>query len=148
MKTIEEKNILIGQFMGFKPKKAGDFYYWNDAPFFYCQDKTEEKVIKSRGKYAKYHSSWDWLMPVIKKMAEIETNEEPLSNVSLYSPIKLVYKEVVDFIESFQNRCPEGYPACKVYKGETVCPDENDNCSLCGGDCPDQSMNIIKTQST
>lgn len=51
-----------------------------------------------------YHNSWEWLKPVIDKIGEVETDCEPLSNVSIYSNIESVYKEVVEFITEWRNR--------------------------------------------
>lgn len=42
----------------------------------------------------KYHKSWDWLMPVIIKMADIRED----THYKLYKTIDVAYKEVVEFI--------------------------------------------------
>jgi hypothetical protein len=55
-------NRLIAEFMGFVRKnRAVDscgWKQWNIAPFGWFEDED-----------LKYHTSWDWLMPVIKKFA-------------------------------------------------------------------------------
>jgi hypothetical protein len=67
MKTIEEKNRMIAEFMGLK-FKDDDAYI------------KELKEMKSNGIYfeqgymtseLKYHTSWDWLMPVAEQIESI-----------------------------------------------------------------------------
>ena len=72
MKTIEEKNAIIAEFMGLK-FKDDDTYI------------SELKEMKSNGIYfeqgymtseLKYHTSWDWLMPVVEKIESLEYSVE------------------------------------------------------------------------
>jgi len=66
---ILEGNKLILNFMNVRPKSViSNIYYWNDAPFYYTSEDTEEKVMRNIVGYSKYHSSWDWLMPVYTKI--------------------------------------------------------------------------------
>lgn len=51
-----------------------------------------------------YHGNWDWLMPVIQKIGQTECDHEPFSDVSLYSPIELVYEAVVKFIDWYNSQ--------------------------------------------
>lgn len=46
-----------------------------------------------------YKTSWDWLIPVIDKIGKTDCDHEPLANVSIYSSIEEIYKEVVEFIK-------------------------------------------------
>tara|TARA_R100001129_G_C5132868_1_gene193664 strand:+ start:47 stop:319 length:273 start_codon:yes stop_codon:yes gene_type:complete len=50
-----------------------------------------------------YHTSWDWLMPVVNKI-EIECEGVPpqLLDCSLYSEINEVYQAVVEFIKQYK----------------------------------------------
>jgi hypothetical protein len=50
---------------------------------------------------AKYSESWNHLMPVITKIGEMDLDFEPLANVSLYTPIGEIHKEVVEFLKSY-----------------------------------------------
>ncbi len=57
--TTEEGNKLIAEFMGVKPTNVNEQVY--NIPEFGCMHFTQMK----------YDSSWDWLMPVYRKTAEI-----------------------------------------------------------------------------
>ena len=52
----------------------------------------------------KYHTSWDWLMPVLEKI-EMECQGVPIEllHCSLYSDISEVHQAVVEFIKN-QNK--------------------------------------------
>ena len=100
----QENNKIIAEFMGVKPRLISpDVYGYSDSPFFSCIHDTPEKVIESISKYAKYHSDWNWLMPVIAK-CRIESNEEDSYWEAIYYSladldIDNVYTAVVSFIE-------------------------------------------------
>ena len=65
----QENNKIIAEFMGVKPRLISpDVYGYSDSPFFNCIHDTPEKVIESISKYVKYHSDWNWLMPVIQEI--------------------------------------------------------------------------------
>jgi hypothetical protein len=76
MKTIEEKNRIIAEFMGYEEEQTenGEFVYaiefknpvkLNDiqVEFFFAHE-------------LKYHTSWDWLMPVVEKIESLGYNVE------------------------------------------------------------------------
>ena len=60
---MEEKNKLIAEFMGF-------VYKWQPKHNYFC--RPEHSMENNEFSYAiddlKYHSSWDWLMPVVEKI--------------------------------------------------------------------------------
>ena len=53
------------------------------------------------GEYAtpNYHTSWDWLMPVIIKMADARED----THYKLYKTIDEAYEEVVEFIKTYND---------------------------------------------
>lgn len=93
-----EDNKLIAEFMGVYSKEDGFDY------------------IKIGNKGIKYHTSWDWLRPVMVKIdtyansdslsiAEYEDyrNKYPLiAEGSIYDDISETHKQVVEFIKSIQ----------------------------------------------
>jgi hypothetical protein len=71
-------NKLIAEFMGVKPKS-----------------------VLGHGKvYNDYSKSWDWLMPVVKK---IEEQNELIGAHILSTDIGKTHKEVVRFIKEYNN---------------------------------------------
>ena len=56
---------------------------------------------------AQYHTSWDWLMPVVDKIEQVnEGVPEQMLHVSLYSTIDEVYEAVVEFIKLINTQPP------------------------------------------
>ena len=55
---------------------------------------------QSSNQWNQYHTSWDWLIPVVNKI-EMECEGVPLQllNCSLYCEIGEVYQAVVEFIK-------------------------------------------------
>lgn len=61
----------------------------------------------------KYHTSWDWLMPVVEKIRKIEdeTDREgknfkhyqKVLSYPIYTPIETIWKAVVQFITWYNN---------------------------------------------
>jgi hypothetical protein len=69
---ILKGNKILADFMGVKPKmESPDVYYWSDTPFFSVRENNPEKVMRAIVEYSKYHTSWDWLMPVVMKIRGI-----------------------------------------------------------------------------
>jgi len=70
MDKIIEGNILIAEFMGFiphKPLKKGIF--GTREMVWYYKEKNFWSALFYVNSF-KYHSSWDWLIPVIEKIGE------------------------------------------------------------------------------
>tara|TARA_R110002051_G_scaffold101896_2_gene173052 strand:+ start:171 stop:494 length:324 start_codon:yes stop_codon:yes gene_type:complete len=102
-------NKLIAEFMGVHDEIsldsiAGNIHSWSDSPFFYITEDSKDKVMEGIAKYSKYHTSWDWLMPVVNKI-EIENEGVPLQllDCNLYSEIGEVYQAVVEFIKTYND---------------------------------------------
>ena len=108
-----EDNKLIAEFMGDEKfwlmlkRLNGVYPNFNGTYFQSGDDRTignplkEEHVLKH---IASFHSSWDWLMPVVQKIEQdCEGVPQEMLNISLYSDIKEVYKAVVEFIKEHNN---------------------------------------------
>lgn len=51
-----------------------------------------------------YHTSWDWLKPVINKIEQVcEGVPEQMLHVSLYTPIEEIYEAVVTFLKIYND---------------------------------------------
>lgn len=104
-----ESNKLILEFMGVKPTmESPDVYSYSDGIFFSVRKNTPEEVMDAIAKYAKYQTSWDWLIPVIKKIKGIvESTNMPMYvgmsqrlNPFEYN-IESIYDGVVEFIKNY-----------------------------------------------
>lgn len=80
MNDIEQGNVVIAKFLGWTPKER--FHYlrnktvieWENCPYEYIEVGTEQ-----------FHTSWDWLMPVVEKIETISTDEIKSISFSLDS---------------------------------------------------------------
>lgn len=102
----QENNKIIAEFMGVKPRLISpDVYGYSDSPFFSCIHDTPEKVIESISKYVKYHSDWNWLMPVITKITTLDEFQNKYEFNDLFwdtftqLDINDIYQQVVLFIK-------------------------------------------------
>ena len=102
-------NKLIAEFMGLHDEIslesiAGNIHSWSDSPFYYITEDSKEKVIEGIAKYSKYHTSWDWLMPVLKKINLLLHDDtygiwQMVINPLEYD-IKEVHSQAVKFIKA------------------------------------------------
>ena len=103
--TNIEKNTVIAKFMGVYPKydAQADCYYYIDSPWIYSRGTLEE-VTKHINEYVKYYTSWDWLIPVCRKLLlhfdgdDFEYIHETLRDVLPSCDISIVYDTCVEFI--------------------------------------------------
>ena len=89
-----DANKLIAEFMGLHPLSRASF----------ISDKNQE-YYESLSEL-KYHTSWDWLMPVIEKCVRTGDDTDKWDNIfnTLTTlSIKEVYEEVVEFIKQYNN---------------------------------------------
>jgi hypothetical protein len=88
--TTEEGDIIIAEFDGFK--------FYNDDPqvypngYFYSDEKLEDDFYEIED--FEYHSSWDLLMPVVKKIKSIHTNPCLLKEAQLNGKINFALIEI------------------------------------------------------
>lgn len=65
---IIEGNRLIAEFMGFYITEFNGSYH------FVCKERKKPEHLNQAWEFrleeAKYHSSWDWLMPVVEKIGQ------------------------------------------------------------------------------
>ena len=112
MKTTEEKNHLIAEFMGeFNVHEVDGRYTCNNCGHEYSSMMSEEDIPMIHADcmpdivtLAQYHTSWDWLMPVVAKITrdeELIDNEyrESILDVVGYGHIDDTYSLVIEFIE-------------------------------------------------
>jgi len=102
-KEILEGNNLIAEFMGYNVE------FVNDERYFTLDDMLESLSDEE----LQYHSSWDWLMPVVRKIVLlcIKDDEEDGLFLSQYYdsildkiPLAVIedsYKVVVEFIKYY-----------------------------------------------
>jgi hypothetical protein len=105
-----EKNKLIVEFMGIKPKmESPDVYTYSDMPFYSIREDNPEKVIEGICKYVQYSTDWNWLMEVVQKCYEIDFDYDnnyigditcELTNVDIGG----TYEAVVNFIEWYNEQ--------------------------------------------
>ena len=110
---IIEGNKLIAEFMGFKPAQCINGWAWDNNKII--------KPISLHGSLinakenGKFHSSWDWLMPVVMEignrtgytllMGEThsywcnEGQHDELSEFGGYSNIENIWEAVIEFIK-------------------------------------------------
>ena len=101
--NIQENNKLIAEFMGWEIyKNVG-----REVEYFVKgQLETHHKVVDNWLSFLnmKYHSSWDWLMPCIQKILNLE---EVIENMELFYEIRdnipdidQTYSSIVTFLKS------------------------------------------------
>ena len=105
--TTEQGNKLIAEFMGGTLDSPGSPYY-----YFLEKGKYETEL--------KYHSSWDWLMPVVEKIETLNNSctlviiEDERCHIDTQNGFELdsvgctkieaTYNAVVRFIEWYNNK--------------------------------------------
>ena len=91
-----KNNTLIAEFMGIEL----------DTESYRCGSKMtyEDWLNHSTQKNMRFHESWDWLMPVVEKIEQVnEGVPQQMLHVNLYSEIGEVYTAVVEFIKEYNN---------------------------------------------
>jgi hypothetical protein len=103
MKTIEENNKLIAEFMEFDKNPNETFeipQFGTIRPNGYFQTEFNDKQLK-------FHESWDWLMPVVSKCRSLSNDEDSYWEVIYYTleecEIITTYQAVIQFIEFYND---------------------------------------------
>lgn len=98
MKSIEESNKLIAEFMGAEILKKGQLAYDLDSKF----PNGSDRIIPEK---MKYQSSWNWIMPVVQKIKDIPNADTDKIDDVLCCDLSItnLFSEVVDFITKEQN---------------------------------------------
>jgi len=91
--AIIEGNKLIAEFMNIELSPASGWVYWNIGGF-----------PKEKESPAQFHSSWDWLMPVVNKCYNLREDDrtirtEEITFALVKCDIAKVWYEVVKFIQ-------------------------------------------------
>ena len=112
---MKENNKLIAEFMGWK-NNNGNYYLPDEIDFIKLIETTIEsnwcEILEEqdtcRLEEMKFHSSWDWLMPVVEKCLTTHEVQEGKDWDYHYSQlhddlwsinIETTYKAVVEFIK-------------------------------------------------
>lgn len=113
MRTIEEKNRMIAEFMGFKTQtdavdeRVLAYYIGDVIKADNSDNENEENVFHPDD--MKFHTSWDWLMPVVAKITRDEEFidddfRESVLDVVGFGRIDDTYRVVVEFIEMYNEQ--------------------------------------------
>ena len=90
-----EENKLIAEFMGLIESSI-DKKYWTE--------KTKEGIGKGELVELKYHTSWDWLMPVVEACYHNGAEENNIGDIThalLDCNLDATYNAVVEFINQY-----------------------------------------------
>jgi hypothetical protein len=104
MKTIEEKNKIIAEFMGYKT------YEHTNSTAIRLLEENEFNSIDIGHIHTKFHTSWDWLMPVVDKIYNLPQESEDnnligdITNALVDIDILECHEAVVNFIEELKNK--------------------------------------------
>jgi hypothetical protein len=118
-KVILEGNKLIAEFMGAKPCKDWQGYDGYEHPHwlhFQWSNRVQDNLELYSYRYSQleYHSSWDWLMPIIERIESLGYRWEiGMSTISPYhyckiwsigsiegiSPLDAIYGACIEFIK-------------------------------------------------
>lgn len=101
--VIIEGNKLIAEFMGYE-------YIGGDVMHYPYLRKGDEIIAVHND--VCYHSSWDWLMPVVHKITGEIQQDYPLkttmiTDLAIHTPREDVWEAVVEFIKWYNSQKQE-----------------------------------------
>ena len=89
----DRDNKLIAEWMGLSHCSEG----WITIPYHGREEVAEEEIVDE----LQYHTSWDWLMPVVEKCFETAVHEDDFFEISGSLPDRgKTYSAVVEFIKA------------------------------------------------
>ncbi len=96
-----ESNELIARFMGLETQLNTGPGYKFPLPITKGDYDTLFQIDCGYGDEMLYDSSWDWLMPVCKKICKTTPYNSYLAieTITVFADIEEVYKAVIEFIE-------------------------------------------------
>ena len=104
---MEKDNKLIAEFMGVNPTILGDEITYEMYGAIDCiEDGVDEQHFFLEEQLL-FHTSWDWLMPVVKKCFDtqhIEEGQHYFINWVVQEKtfdIDVVYAQIVEFIKDY-----------------------------------------------
>ena len=92
-------NKLIAEFMGWGV---------NDGYLFPPNDECMHGIDGWTAEDIPYHTSWDWLMPVVDKCYQ-EHMSKHIADAVMTCDIDTTYKVVVEFIQEYNDGCHQTY---------------------------------------
>jgi hypothetical protein len=115
MKTTEEKNRMIAEFMGGEFEKM----HFNGVEqevvtLINCHQIKMSQLMSVYTSNLLFHTSWDWLMPVIEKIysmdgVELDTRDiETVIDRPISIKLEDMHYVVCEFIEWYNTRKEEG----------------------------------------
>ena len=97
---MRTENKLIAEFMGYKVMEEEKFLTYD-----YPKGTDLTKIMVDVA--MKYHTSWDWLMPVVEKCFDTQQPSEGqhyfINESLLTMKIEVVYDRVVEFIKTYND---------------------------------------------
>lgn len=110
MIEIDNSNKLIAEFMGYKQREhpysfPTAMYWWQSADSKVFGKGTWTPVFQIGEE--QYHLSWDWLIPVIRKILDICSENDDMENyhsiVDTIPDIEKTHEAVVNFIKQYND---------------------------------------------
>lgn len=102
-------NELIAEFMGVAPENQylvthyrydKHFHGWiSQSSYDDVKDLNTTGLEATRVKQNPYHTSWDWLMPVVKRIHELNS-----VGIAMYYDIEKQYEVVISFIKFYNTQ--------------------------------------------
>jgi len=103
--NILKNNIMIAEFMGAKKLKASYIEAYIFPIYPNCTETLLNYVIETNN--FKYHTSWDWLMPVIKKCNKTTSGYklpaayEQIEHALIELNQEKIYAAIIKFIKTY-----------------------------------------------